>query len=376
MKKIRFERRIRSAQRRYCEARLFAMAMRSAQHPVLAHIVPIRRCNLSCAYCNEFDNQSAPVPLKEMVARIDRLASLGTTMITISGGEPLLHPALDQIIGHIRSRHILTTLITNGLLITPGLIDDLNTSGLDHIQISIDNLSPDVISKKSLKALDGKLRLLSERALFEVDVNSVIGASVGDPEDAYTIALRARQLGFSVTVGLVHNGQGQLLPLSEEHRAVLRKIQMLQRSTFSAARWNPFQANLALGLANNWHCPAGGRYLYVCEEGLVHWCSQQRGRPGIPLAEYTPEVLEHEGKTLKSCAAYCTIGCVHRIAMLDELRKNPRAAVNRWLAVEYTQGNSVPIPWPVRGLLWIFEGPMGSVRRLMSGAALRLLGLH
>jgi hypothetical protein len=376
MKRVQFTRRARSVQLGFREARLFAMAMRSAHHPVLAHIVPIRRCNLSCAYCNEFDNHSAPVPLEEMVARVDKLAALGTTMITISGGEPLLHPALDQIVGHIRSRSILATLITNGLLITPGRIDDLNAAGLDHLQISIDNLSPDGISKKSLKALDGKLRLLSERALFKVDLNSVIGASVGAPRDAWIIARRASQLGFSFTIGLVHNSQGQLLPLPEEHQATLRKIQMLQRSTFSAARWNPFQVNLALGLPNNWHCPAGGRYLYVCEEGLVHWCSQQRGHPGIPLSGYTEETLEREARMPKSCAPYCTIGCVHRVAMLDELRKNPRAAVDRWLAVERPDRNPVPIPWPVRGLFWMFWGPKGHVRRLTTSAALRLLRLR
>ena len=38
-----------------------------------------------------------------------------------------------------------------------------------------------------------------------------------------------------------------------------------------------------------WHCRAGGRFLYICEDGLVHYCSQQRGRPGIPLSQYTRE---------------------------------------------------------------------------------------
>ncbi len=377
MKQARFTRRARSVQRRFREARLFAMAMRSASHPVLAHVVPIRRCNLSCAYCSEFDNHSAPIPLEEIVARIDMLAELGTTMITISGGEPLLHPALDPIVRHIRSRNILATLITNGLLITPERIDDLNASGLDRLQISIDNLTPDAISQKSLKALDGKLRMLAERALFEVDVNSVIGASVGDPGDAWLIARRASQLGLSFTVGLAHNNQGQLLLLSEEHQAALRKIKMLQLSTFAAARWNPFQANLSLGVPNNWHCPAGGRYLYICEEGLVHWCSQQRGHPGVPLAKYTPKDLEREAQTPKSCAPFCTIGCVHRVAMLDELRENPRDAVDRWLAAEHPDRGPAPVPWPVRVLLWMFWEPKGGVRRrLMTGAVRHLLRLR
>src|SRR5215510_10334967 len=110
-------RRVRSIGRRLREARMFARAMQSKNHPILAQIVPIRRCNLACTYCNEFDAVSPPVPLAEMLRRIDLLSRLGTTIITISGGEPMLHPELDQIIRHIRHRKAIATLITNGYLL-------------------------------------------------------------------------------------------------------------------------------------------------------------------------------------------------------------------------------------------------------------------
>ena len=70
----------------------------STDHPLLAHIIPIRRCNLACEYCNEYDDFSKPVPTEAMFQRVDKLAALGTSVITISGGEPLLHPELDEII--------------------------------------------------------------------------------------------------------------------------------------------------------------------------------------------------------------------------------------------------------------------------------------
>ena len=59
--------------RRFREARMFARAMRSPRHPIQAHIVPIPRCNLSCTYCNEFDNFSKPVPTELMLRRVDKL---------------------------------------------------------------------------------------------------------------------------------------------------------------------------------------------------------------------------------------------------------------------------------------------------------------
>ena len=122
---------------------MFARAMHSPDHPIVAQVVPIRRCNLACTYCNEFDAISQPVPLPEMLRRIDLLAALGTTIITVSGGEPMLHPELDEIIRHIRRRGAIATLITNGYLLTPERIRRLNRAGLDYLQISIDNVVPD-----------------------------------------------------------------------------------------------------------------------------------------------------------------------------------------------------------------------------------------
>src|SRR6202167_5119095 len=112
----------RQVGRKIREARMFARAMQSDAHPILAQIVPIRRCNLDCGYCNEYDKTSDPGPLSTMLRRIDRLGELGTTIITLSGGEPTLHPDLDAIITRIRQRGAIATLITNGLLLTPDRI--------------------------------------------------------------------------------------------------------------------------------------------------------------------------------------------------------------------------------------------------------------
>jgi len=204
---------------------MFARAMYSRHHPILAHIVPIRRCNLACTYCNEFDAVSAPVPLSEMLRRVDLLADLGTTIITISGGEPMLHPQLDEIIRHIRHRGAVATLITNGYLLTVERIRRLNHAGLDYLQISIDNVIPDETSKKSLKVLDRKLEWLAEHAEFAVTVNSVLGSPVRRPQDALAVAERARVLGLTSTVGILHDGGGQLRPLAPDHASRVRLIE-------------------------------------------------------------------------------------------------------------------------------------------------------
>ena len=103
-------RRLKALHRNVRGASMIARAFASTDHPLLAHIIPIRRCNLACEYCNEYDDFSKPVPTETMFQRVDRLAALGTSVITISGGEPLLHPELDQIIARIRKRGMIAGL--------------------------------------------------------------------------------------------------------------------------------------------------------------------------------------------------------------------------------------------------------------------------
>jgi MoaA/NifB/PqqE/SkfB family radical SAM enzyme len=311
-------------------------AVASTDHPLLAHLIPIRRCNLACTYCNEFDNFSKPVPTGQMLRRVNKLGDLGTSVITISGGEPLLHPDLDEIIRQMVRRRIVSGLITNGYLLTADRIKRLNDAGLEWLQISIDNVNPDEVSKKSLKVLDRKLQLLAEHADFHVNINSVVGGGVKNPQDALVIGRRALQLGFSSTVGIIHDGGGQLQPLGEEERRVYHEMKQLEKRSFT--RINAFQDNIAQGRPNQWRCRAGARYLYICEDGLVHYCSQQRGYPAIPLENYTLADLRREFYTEKSCAPHCTVSCVHQVSIFDSWRGPQKPA---------------PSPSPADGLVQI-----------------------
>jgi MoaA/NifB/PqqE/SkfB family radical SAM enzyme len=315
-----------AATRKVRELRMVASALLDTGHPVLAQIVPARFCNLSCGYCNEYDKVSEPVPFEEMCRRIDHLGRLGTAMVGISGGEPLTHPQLDGIIRRIRQTGAIAGMITNGYLLNADRIERLNRAGLDHLQISIDNLEPDEVSKKSLKVLEKKLQMLAEYAEFHVNINSVVGGGFKDPNDALVIGKRALALGFESTIGIIHDGSGQLKPLKDDEARVY--FEMTNRRKTNYSRFDKFQEAIAKGQPNDWRCRAGSRYLYICENGLVHYCSQQRGYPGVPIAEYTTADVKREFLTAKSCAPNCTIGCVHRISHIDHWRAPQTSAVS------------------------------------------------
>src|SRR6478752_4839495 len=174
-----WKRRFKAIQRNIRGAQLIVKGLASTDHPLLAHIIPIRRCNLACKY--------------GMVAG----------------------------------------LITNGYLLVAERIQGLNKAGLEWLQISIDNVTPDDVSKKSLKVLDKKLELLAEHADFHVNINSVVGGGVKNPQDALTIGRRAMELGFSSTVGIIHDGQGQVQPLKDEERAVYHEMKSMEKRSFT-----------------------------------------------------------------------------------------------------------------------------------------------
>ena len=64
----------------------------------------------------------------------------------------MLHLNLKAILRRVRGHRMIAGLITNGYLLSPKKI-----AGLDYLQISIDNVEPDEVSKKSLRLLDTKL---------------------------------------------------------------------------------------------------------------------------------------------------------------------------------------------------------------------------
>src|SRR5260370_24446414 len=315
---VRTQRKLRFLRTRARELKMIGKALLSTRHPVLVHIIPMRRCNLDCGYSNEYDEVSKPVELEEMKRRLDYLAAMGTSIITISGGEPLMHPELEEVIRYIRKQGMIVGMITNGFLLSKERIASLNAAGMEHLQISIDNVTPDEVSKKSLKTLDSRLEWLSQQAIFQVNINSVLGSGVKNPEDALAIAHRAVELGFTSTVGIIHDHNGQLKPLDGRQIEIFEEIMNLGKRSYSL--FNDFQHNVARAEEHTLRSRSGSPSLYTCEDGLVHWCSQQRGYPGIPLSKYTPEMRQREYLTDKFCGPRCTVSCVQQIAILDNWR--------------------------------------------------------
>ena len=292
------------------------MLSRLSYSPFLAQMVIIRRCNLSCGYCSEFDKISNPVPAEILEQRLRKLKSLGTFGISLTGGEPTLHPDLLRLIRKCRElRFFRTGMISNGLRLRPELIEALNEAGLQEMQISIDGVHANDTTQKVLANLKQRLQWLRDHAKFRVVVSGVLGAC--PPAEAEEVVAFAAEMGFVPRVLLLHDNQGQLKLNGEETKAFTRIVRRLPKTWVD---FSSYRRRLVRDGAAPFKCRAGSRYLYIDEHGQVSWCSQTRSVWSKSLMDYTSADLREQFYRYKSCHATCTLGCARSASQLDNWR--------------------------------------------------------
>jgi MoaA/NifB/PqqE/SkfB family radical SAM enzyme len=250
-------------------------------------------------------------------ARFRKLKELGTFGISLTGGEPTMHPELPRLIRACRQlRFFRTGMISNGFFLRPQLIEALNQAGLQEMQISIDGVKGNDTTQKVLSNLKKRLQWLRDCARFQVIVSAVIGACPS--EEAEEVIDFAKKLGFAARVLFVHDRHGQLKLNADEVKTFENIVAKLPRS------WREF-SSYRNRLINDgtapFKCRAGSRYLYVDEFGDVHWCSQTRAVWSKPLMEYSVTDLREQFYSYKSCHATCTLGCVRSASQFDNWRR-------------------------------------------------------
>ena len=298
----------------------------SPRRPLLVQLVVTRRCNLACGYCEEYDDVSPPVDTPLLERRIDHAGTLGTLVLTLTGGEPLLHPKLDALVARVVERGMVCTLISNGYALTREWVRRLNDAGLTALQMSVDNIEPNDWSQKSWTNVRKKLELLKESARFGVNINAVLGSST--LEQTRKVVAAVREIGFYMTVGLMHDRNGQIQPglLGDQLAATYEEMQRASRKSVFHLTGEGWEGDMLRDGSAPFKCRAGGRYLYVDEFGLVSYCSQRRESPAIDLLAYTADDVERGFYTPKGCESRCTIGCARRASAFDEWRSQPAAA--------------------------------------------------
>jgi hopanoid biosynthesis associated radical SAM protein HpnH len=109
--------------------------------PLLVELEPLFACNLACAGCGKIQHPAGVlkqrVPVEQALAAI---AECGAPMVSIAGGEPLMHPQIDEIVRELVARKKYVFLCTNALLI-PKKIDKFRPSRYFAWAVHIDGLA-------------------------------------------------------------------------------------------------------------------------------------------------------------------------------------------------------------------------------------------
>ena len=238
--------------------------------------------------------------------------------VCFTGGEPTMHPDLAELIRYARYdlKFFRVAMITNGFYLKKDLIETLNESGLQEMQISIDGVKPNDMTVKVLDSLRKRLGYLKDYAKFNVVVSGVVGSC--PPEESFEVIEYAKEQGFRPRVLLIHGPDGQVQLNSEELNVYEKIKKMIPRHIYD---YSDYKDRIIEKGSSPFKCRAGSRYLYVDEHGIVSWCSQTRHVFKKPILDYTPEDLKEQFYSYKSCQDRCTLGCVRQSSMLDGFRR-------------------------------------------------------
>ena len=300
--------------------------------PIDAQLIVTRRCNLSCGYCYEYDNSSEPVPLTDLKRRVDALHRLRVANITLLGGEPLMHPDVAAVVAYA-ARRSNVSMITNGFLLRPSVITELNRAGLNNLQVSIDILKPDLSRyiQKSLSALRPKLQRLRKMAEFDVHVTAVLCES--SVEEFAELRSEIEDLGLRMSVSLIHDGNGHITIEGYPYTKLWEESYQ-DSLPFSYLDYD-YGRNLLEGKRPEWKCQSGSRYLYVDEFGKVQYCATQLGRLDKPVEDYSIDDVRRESRIHKGCESGCSMLCSYRCSVID----NDRVGTVKSLLKGYLKGS-------------------------------------
>jgi MoaA/NifB/PqqE/SkfB family radical SAM enzyme len=301
--------------------------------PLYAQFVVTDDCNLNCAYCTEYTPGAPIVPLKQLKKRIDKLDELGVRVFDLLGGEPLLHPALAELVHHIKSkRSNFVTVITNGFLLTDNKIRDLNEANLDSMEVSVDSVAPTATSPKSLKSVLPRLRLLAKDARFQVQIQTVLNDETYETYEQFREMLK--EFPFALGLSILHAPGGHIAIRGEKFIDLLSKHGVFDGVNYYGEH---LKEMLVGDFSRPWKCLAGFKYLYVNAKGEVQWCAQQR-HYAQPLEEVDLAELRRNN-CHKPCESGCSQNCVRMVSqMLGEPFKMMGAGLRMALGMRKPTG--------------------------------------
>ena len=211
--------------------------------PLIVFLSLTERCNLRCKKCTIWKGaKKATEPelsTEEIISFLAQLSSMGTKIVALWGGEPLLNKDLCQIIREIHRLNMIPYLVTNGLLLHEHKVGELLASGLGSVSVSIDNPFPEIHDERigvkgAFARMCEGLSFLRKTGGARVNIGINMVVSKDNPLEILPMAELASSLKLNwlkfipVHFGFPYNqmefGDKELMPDEEEIDSIQRSL--------------------------------------------------------------------------------------------------------------------------------------------------------
>jgi MoaA/NifB/PqqE/SkfB family radical SAM enzyme len=174
-------------------------------------------CNFRCKICDYWRPEQRGRPqlsLQQVRTISDKLAQVGPQLISIGGGEPLMHPQIIEVVRAL-SKHHFPVMICNGWFITPENARALWEAGMYEISVSVDYLDPAKHDaqrgvpgawERAVRALDV---LFEQRTHSEQRVHMISVIMDDNLDDVEPLIQLSRERGFTYLLTLYSDGRGE-----------------------------------------------------------------------------------------------------------------------------------------------------------------------
>lgn len=277
-------------------------------------------CNFRCRICDFWKPPFTGMPalnLDQIKTIATRLAEIGPQVISIGGGEPLLHPDIIEVVKVLAGNNF-PVMICNGWFVTPQIARALFEAGMYEVSISVDYAS--AAKHDAQRGMKGAferaitaLQVLNENRVHPHQRVHMISVVMDDNLDEIEPLIKlSRDLGITYLVTLYSDNRGRK-PRNTASRDVSAHLLRLKAKypEFVALRGYVGRFSEALNNGGVSPCYAGRNLINIGTTGNVSFCIDDlESSVGNILTDDIGSIRRHlaqhrRGRTCKGCWTSC-----------------------------------------------------------------------
>jgi MoaA/NifB/PqqE/SkfB family radical SAM enzyme len=313
--------------------------------PLFATLAVTWRCNYRCRFCDLPDRARGDPPYKELVERLRDLKRRGALAVGITGGEPLLHARLFDLLAEARRLDLLVHLNSNGSRLAHEKIAPLLDAGLHSLNVSLDGAQ--AATHDGLRGVPGSFRqiertigeLLARRRRGSPRIALVMAVTPENAGEVVDFARLAQRWGVDAAGFLPEHAfvpaaappspspsvaawsPEKLSSLAADLERAAREVALVDNSPAYLAGFAPFLAGAAMPT----RCSAGTSHLAVDPEGRSYPCVplMTLERSGVPLREVNGRPLLPSPADLEEVCRRCWWNCHRELDLSLNLLEAP-----------------------------------------------------